>query len=88
MVWQTNIRKQSGKLFVVKQLLEDATLSDDDIFTITVRGRFSDVEGETTKQFTFDKNNIPNRFYFEGKIIKYKRKKSGITDIKSAYKHS
>ena len=54
----TNIRKQSGKLFVVKQLLEDATLSDDDIFTITVRGRFSDVEGETTKQFTFDKNNI------------------------------
>ena len=54
----TNIRKQSGKLSVVKKILDNATLSDEDVFTIKVTGQFSDVEGKTTKQFIFDKNNI------------------------------
>ena len=54
----TNIRKQSGKLSVVKKILNNATLSDEDVFTIKVTGQFSDVEGKTTKQFIFDKNNI------------------------------
>ncbi|WP_455541911.1 SpaA isopeptide-forming pilin-related protein, partial [Intestinibacter sp.] len=54
----TNVRKQPGELSVVKQMAGDITISDSDTFKIFVTGQFSDAEGETTKQFVFNKNNI------------------------------